>query len=476
MQITDTNDGFVRSGMVRFHKDLVPLMQPIDEVLPAPYNYNNGDVEVIAKSIEMNGMYRPVQVQRSTGNIIAGNHTWMACQMLGAKAIPVVYLDVDDVTAKRIMVEDNEAARKAIKDNGLLLALLDEIHEETGEYLASITERDVEELRALAEMPLDTGFGQAKGLTVPDNPVTKAGDVWLLGDHRLICGDSADPAVFEALLQGEQVNLAFTSPPYADRRTYDETSGFKPIAPEEYVDWFAPVAANVKQALKYDGSWFVNIKAGVTPDRLDTELYVMDLVLAHVRQWGWHFATEFCWERSGVPKNVTQRFKNQFEPIFQFTLGQWKMRPEAVMHYSTEVPDPTGPGVGNTGWGDRQGDGRGDGSFMQRGTPGLAFPGNRLPTFNGTQVAVGHTAAFPLGLPVFFINAYTDPGDNVLDPFCGAGTTILAADDEDRTAFGIEISPGYCDVICARYQEHTGVAPVLEATGQVHDFSNPGAS
>src|ERR1700759_1269227 len=88
---------------------------------------------------------------------------------------------------------------------------------------------------------------------------------------------------------------------------------------------------------------------------LDTELYVVDLVLAHAREWGWHFATEFCWERVGVPKGVTQRFKNQFEPIYQFVRNRWKMRPEAVRHGSDSVPVAGGPGSGNTSWGEMQG-------------------------------------------------------------------------------------------------------------------------
>jgi len=164
---TDTRDGFVRSGMVRFHEDLAPMMRDIDSIHPAPYNYNNGDVEVIATSIEMNGMYRPIFVQASTGHIIAGNHTWMACKVLQASEVPVVSLQVDDTEAKRIMVEDNEAARKAIPDRGLLLALLDEIHEDTGTYLASINEQDYEVIKALNEIPLETDeFGQWPTFTV----------------------------------------------------------------------------------------------------------------------------------------------------------------------------------------------------------------------------------------------------------------------------------------------------------------------
>ena len=162
------SDGFIRSGMARFHGDLAPLMRDIDSVQPAPYNYNNGDVEVITESIEMNGMYRPIYVQQGTGYIIAGNHTWMACKALNADTIPVVLLDVDDTHAKRIMIEDNEAARKSMPDNGLLLTLLEEIQDETGQLLASVNERDLEVLRALNEIPLESEneFGSWPTFTV----------------------------------------------------------------------------------------------------------------------------------------------------------------------------------------------------------------------------------------------------------------------------------------------------------------------
>lgn len=168
MTTTNTQDGFIRSGMVRFHEDLEPLMRPIDSVKPAPYNYNNGDVDLIAESIETNGMYRPIYVQRSTGHIIAGNHTWMACKQLGADSIPFVVLDVSDVEAKRLMVTDNETARHSQPDSGLLLALLSEIEEAEGDVRGSgMTDQDVEVLRHLNEIPLEHDeFGQWPTFTV----------------------------------------------------------------------------------------------------------------------------------------------------------------------------------------------------------------------------------------------------------------------------------------------------------------------
>ena len=161
----------IRDGRVHYHDSLGPLMVDIESVQQAPYNYNNGDVDVIAESIHMNGMYRPIYVQTSTGDIIAGNHTWLACREMGAERIPVVHLDVDDTVAQRIMIEDNEAARRAIADRGQLLTLLDRIHDATGMYLASVQDRDVEMLRALEEIPVrHDEFAQWATFTVQLHP------------------------------------------------------------------------------------------------------------------------------------------------------------------------------------------------------------------------------------------------------------------------------------------------------------------
>jgi len=108
------------SGGVRFHPDLAPLLVDINLVRPHPNNPNNGDDGEIAVSIEVNGMYRPIEVQMSTGHILAGNTTYAACLMLDSEMIPVVWLDVDDEAATRILLGDNQLARLARMDPGLL--------------------------------------------------------------------------------------------------------------------------------------------------------------------------------------------------------------------------------------------------------------------------------------------------------------------------------------------------------------------
>jgi len=147
----------MRSGMVRFHDALDPLMVPIDSIQPAPYNYNNGDVDAIAQSIEQVGMYRPVYVRAETREIIAGNHTWMACKQLGSEVIPVVEFDGDDTDAKIAMIGDNHIASLARPDQGQLLELLEAIQEDRGNVAGTgLTEQEVEMIRLLNDIPLET--------------------------------------------------------------------------------------------------------------------------------------------------------------------------------------------------------------------------------------------------------------------------------------------------------------------------------
>lgn len=98
--------------------------------------------------------------------------------------------------------------------------------------------------------------------------------------------------------------------------------------------------------------------------------------------------------------------------------------------------------------------------------PGMAYPGNRLPTFTASHDATGHAAAFPVGLPEFFIKAFTDEGDRVCDPFAGSGSTLIAAERTGRACTSIEISPGYVDVIVQRWQNQTNQQATLDGDGR----------
>jgi DNA modification methylase len=456
--------------------------RPLAALVPYARNartHSDEQIAQIAASIREWGFTVPVLVDEG-GTIIAGHGRVLAASRLGLGEVPVMVARGWSEAQKRAYaIADNKLTENGGWDDALLKIEFADLESLGFDLpLMGFSEADLADLTnsngEASELPHNVDDIPDK----PEHPITRPGDVWQLGRHRLICGDCRDPSIVARAVDGVMINLAFTSPPYAVQRSYDVDSGFRPIKPDDYVEWFAPVAANVANHLVDDGSWFINIKPSA--DGMDTELYVFDLVLAHVRQWGWHFATEFCWERNGVPKGVTQRFKNQFEPVYQFARNRWKMRPDTVRHQSDNVPTAGGPGSGNTSGADFQGGSREEGiggtfgavKKRRNGTsvtmsrlqgenvgpgeyigPGLAYPGNRLPTFATTHEATGHTAAFPVGLPRFFCLAYTDADDVVFDPFVGSGSTLIAAAHSNRTGVGCELSPAYCDITIARYRK-----------------------
>lgn len=454
--------------------DLLTLAQPIDSLELLDGNPRIGDVDAVAASLRRFGQRKPIVARRSDRQIIAGNHTYKAACQLGWAEIAVVLVDDDDATAKAFALADNRTAELGGYDDANLAAMIAEVGEFDAALLADTgwsceaVDRLLEEIAAsdqAATTDDDTDDDEVVDPPAPPaDPVTKRGDVWLLGPHRILCGDCREPDDVARLLDGATVNVAFTSPPYADRRTYDESSGFRPIPPDEYVEWFAPVAANVAEHLAGDGSWFVNIKAGANDGERET--YVYDLVLDH-RRWGWLWVDEFCWynTKNGTPGKWPNRFKNAWEPVHHFARSATiKFRPLAVGVESDSVPDPDAQRVESS---------TGSGLTLRPGPKlsGIAWPSNVV-AIAAAGESGGHSAAFPVGLPEWFIKACSDEGDTVFDPFMGSGSTLLAAHRQDRTAYGTELSPAYVDVICARFQRTTGIVPVLEATGEPHDFTD----
>jgi ParB-like chromosome segregation protein Spo0J len=144
----------MRTGLVQIHEALTPLLVPIDSLTQHPQNPNNGDLEEICASIEINGLYRPVYVQDSTGCIVAGNGTYTAMTMLEADQIPAIRLDIDDQTATRIMLADNKIAALAVRDPSLELALLLELDSLLG---TGYQPYEVEKMQALTSAPVEPG-------------------------------------------------------------------------------------------------------------------------------------------------------------------------------------------------------------------------------------------------------------------------------------------------------------------------------
>ena len=370
----------------------------------------------------------------------------MRAEELRGQAIPVLVADLSRAEAAKALATFDAVGDLAGRDAAKLAALLEDVgrgaEEGTEELLAALRGGEGESEPTSGAEPSDEDAEPAPDPSAEllEKWKVRRGQLWAIGPHRLLCGDCREPADVARLMGGEHVNVAFTSPPYASQRKYDESSGFKPIRPDDFVEWFAAVQANVASVLAPDGSWFVNIKEHC--DDGQRSLYVKDLTIAHVREWGWRFVDELAWTHGGFPGKMHVRFKNAWEPVFHFSRG-WPIRfsPERVGHPTDAIPVRS------------KGDPGREYAHGNIGVPsltrdGIALPSNVLRVSGGTEAT--HAAAFPVALPEFFIKAFSDPGDTILDPFCGSGTTIVAAHKEGRRGFGVELSPAYCAVILER--------------------------
>ena len=378
----------------------------------------------------------------------------MRAEELKGQAIPVLVADLSRAEAAKALATFDAVGDLAGRDAAKLAALLEDVgrgaEEGTEELLAALRGGEGESGPTSGAEPSDEDAEPAPDPSAEllEKWKVRRGQLWAIGPHRLLCGDCREPADVAKLMGGERVNVAFTSPPYASQRKYDESSGFKPIHPDKFVEWFEAVQANVSSVLASDGSWFVNIKEHC--DDGQRSLYVKDLTIAHARRWGWRFVDEFCWVHGGTPTDVQRRFKNGWEPTFHFAREHdFKFRPKDVRHLSESVPGKYADATrGRIDTAASQGK-TGDIFANEESGAGLAYPSNALKMGKNAE-SLGHSAAFPVALPEFFIKAFSDAGDVILDPFCGSGTTLVAAHRLGRRGLGVELSPAYCAVILER--------------------------
>jgi DNA modification methylase len=461
---------------------------PIERLVPYARNartHSPEQVAQIAASIVEFGFNAPILVASDAG-IVAGHGRLLAARKLGLAEVPVVVLDHLSETQRRAyIIADNRLALNAGWDEKVLAAELRELEGE-GLDLALVGFSDDELENLFLDEPKPRDDAQEDVPEPPTEPVTRPGDVWLIGKHRLVCGDCRDRNTLGILFPpGARANVCITSPPYARQREYDSTSGFRPVPAEDYCRWYADVAAGVESVLAPDGSYFLNIKPHA--DDGERNLYVADLLIAHKRQWGWRFVDEFCWRKTdnGVPGGWGNRFKNAFEPIYHFSRQQRiKFRPDAVGHLSEDCFDysPNNPksrsGSGLLGTGVRGAaadGGKNQGAWGRTRSSlsndsegrhtGLARPSNVIEVKSESSQG-SHSAPFPRALVEFFLLAFSDAGDVIHDPFLGCGTTMAAAELLDRVGYGCEISPAYCDVIARRLMNLAGATAALESTGQ----------
>lgn len=429
--MTVTADRIHLGGDAWCAPDLEPLLCDIAAVTPHPENPRNGDTDAIVESIRIDGLYRPVYAQRSTGHILAGNHTTAATMELGGERIPVVWLDVDDSAARRILIKDNAIADLGRYDEGLLLQSLTDLRDEVGLMGTGHTE---ESYAVLAAAVAAHNEEEVVGLTDADDApplreetVSHLGDLWQLGPHRLVCGDATDPAVVARLMDGgsERATAIWTDPPYG-------------------IDY----VGKTKDALRIqndgrDTSGLANllrdaVGAAMTVSEPGGPVYMTGppgpagLIFYEVLSELRILRQVLVWVKDGFVLGRSD-YHYQHEPIFSGYL----------------------PG----------GEGR-------RGRGGSAWvgPNNCSSVMEELRPRASreHPTMKPVGLVARCLRNHR-PGV-VLDFFAGSGSTLLAAEHlPGWTARLVEVDPRYADVICRRYQQHTGHLPVRD--GQSHDFT-----
>lgn len=372
-------------------------------------NPRRGDVDAIAESLKARGQYRPIVVNIGTHashdyEILAGNHTYLAAKKLGWKTIQATTVDVDDDQAAQIVLADNRLADLGGYDDETLSALLSDVSSLDG---LGWSQDDVDELAAALEPERDDS--EVEDVEVPDDAPqrVKRGEIWVLGEHRLMCGDSTKPEDMRKLLGGGEADLWLTDPPYnvaivgkTKKHLTIENDSY--ANDDEFVEFLRKAFVTALDVLKPGCAfyvWFAQTQA--------------ENFLAAADKAGMTIRQTLIWAKS------------------TFSLGrqdyQWKHEPCLY------------------GWKD----GASHRWFSDRKqTTVLEF---EKPARNAE-----HPTMKPVPLMAYEIRNSSRVGDTVLDSFGGSGSTLMACEQTGRKCVTMELDPHYCDVILKRWEDYTG--------------------
>lgn len=371
-------------------------------------------VSQIAASIKEFGFNNPVLVDPDHP-IIAGHGRVLAAQELGIDTVPVIVLDhLSESQRRAYVIADNKHALNAGWDMELLALEMGALNDEG--FDISLIGFDDDEL---ANIFVD----KTEGLTdpdavpdIPDDPVTKPGDVWLLGKHRLMCGSSTVETDVSALLAGVEPHLMVTDPPYG---------------------------------VEYDASWRVD--AGLNKDTAAhgkvenddnadwTEAWALfPGVVAYVWHAGLHAGTvaESLRANDLIPRSQIIWAKN----VMVMSRGDYHWQHEPCWY------------------------------AVKKGSKGYYDGGRKQTTLwqidKPSKSETGHSTQKPVECMKRPIENNSSPGQAVYEPFSGSGTTIIAGEMTGRAIYAMELSPAYVDVAIKRWMDFTGETAALESTGE----------
>jgi DNA modification methylase len=457
----------MREGLHVQYRDLATLIPYARN----PRTHSDAQIAKIAASIVEFGWTNPILVDGESG-IIAGHGRLAAARRLGLEKVPVIELAHLTPAQKRALVlADNRLALEAGWDEEMLALELAELNE--AGYDLGLTGFDEGEIGRLLdalgmeatteEAGADEDAAEDDLPSPPAVPLSRPGDLWWLGEHRLLCADASDHKAVQRLMAGDRAHLVFTSPPYANQRDYT-TGGI--------TDWDAlmqGVFGAVHTALHEDAQVLVNL--GLVHRDGEWQPY-WDGWIAWMRTQGFRRFGWYVWDQAvTVPGDWAGRLAPRHEFVFHFNRRSRKPNKIVPCKWAGQETHLRADGSSTAMRGK---DGK-VGAWCHAGQPTQDF---RIPdsvvavTRQRGRIGEGidHPAVFPVGLPRFFIEAYTEAGEIVLEPFAGSGTTILAGELTGRRVRAIELAPEYVDVALRRWlQHHPDRVPVLEGSGQPFD-------
>lgn len=396
---------------------------PLERLLPYARNartHSEDQVAQIAASIVEFGWTNPILVD-AAGTVVAGHGRLLAARRLGLDAVPVVVLGhLSEAQRRAYVIADNKLALNAGWDEQMLAA---ELHALNGDgfdlALTGFSEAELDQLMAPLEDEGDsTGRGDED--TVPEppaEPVTRPGDLWILGDHRLLCGDATVATDVERLLAGAVPHLMVTDPPYGvdydptwrNEAGVSATGRTGAVANDHRADWreaWALFPGDVAYV------WHAGIHAGTVADSLTA--------------CGFAIRAQIVWAK---PRLVLSRghYHWQHEPCW------YAVRDGATGHWQGARDQTTVWAIGAGGDEDA-----------------ATVHGTQKPVECMRRPIVNNSAA----------------DDTVYEPFCGSGSTLIAAETTGRRCLALELDPRYCDVIVQRWQSFTGGRAVLDGDGR----------
>ena len=400
----------------------------VTELIPYVKNsrtHSDEQVAQIAASIKEFGWTNPILIDGENG-IIAGHGRLLAARKLKYDKVPTIELkDLTETQKKAYIIADNKLALNAGWDNELLTIELNELLADG--FALEILGFDPNELNALLQPEIVEGLTDEDAVPeIPEDPITKPGDIYQLGNHRLMCGDSTSINAVETLLDGEEVDFMFTSPPYNAGKS-ESLSGNTHTTDNKYATYRDDKTQNdyLDFLCGFTNAWMWNTKCmAINIQQLAGNKIAF---LEYIYNYKDHFIDMAIWDKKhGAPQMAKNVMSNRFEYII--FLGQKENPSRAI---------PTANFQGTI-------------QNVYEGKP------NRNNEFSKV-----HAATFPIDFPEWAITNFTQNNAIVADCFGGTGTTLIACEKHHRYARLMELDPKYCDVIVKRWEDFTGKKAIL---------------